>query len=101
MGDTAWVSGSGIDVILNTRCTQSFSPTTVSDSGLDPETRKGIVAKSTNHLYAGYAPIAKGVVYVNSPGTLNPNFTAVPHTELRRPLWPMVVGTFGGSDEAI
>ena len=94
MGDTAWVSGSSIDVILNTRRTQSFSPTTVSNSGLDPESRKGIVVKSTKHFYAGYSPIAKGVVYVNSPGTRNPNLTAVPYTKLRRPLWPMVADPF-------
>jgi microcystin degradation protein MlrC len=39
------------------------------------------------HFYAGFAPIAKRILYVAAPGTLVPNFKLLDYGKARRDLW--------------
>ncbi|MBL8698311.1 MAG: M81 family metallopeptidase [Alphaproteobacteria bacterium] len=94
MGQTVWVQGRGIDIVLNTIRTQCFHPDGFTKLGLDVSQRKIIVVKSTQHFFAGYAPIAKDVRYVATPGAIGPTFESIPYTKLKRSYWPKVADPF-------
>ncbi len=89
MGDCAAVCFNGIDVVLNNVRMQGISTDLFTKLGIDPQTRKIIVVKSTQHFYDSFAPIAEEVLYVDSPGALVSDLTALTFTKLKRPKWPL------------
>jgi microcystin degradation protein MlrC len=88
MGAAAWVQSNGVDIILNSRRFQTGHPNLMTRLGLDPTTRKIVVVKSTQHFYAGFAPIASRVIYMAGPGATNPDTTRLPYQRMRDPFWP-------------
>jgi microcystin degradation protein MlrC len=88
MGAAAWVNGKGVDIILNTRRFQTGHPNLMTRLGLDPATRKIVVVKSTQHFYAGFAPMASRVIYMAGPGATNPDTTRLPYQRMRDAFWP-------------
>ena len=96
LGAAAWVSAEGLDLVLVTQRTQAFHPEGMSKLGLDPAARKIILVKSTQHFHAGFAPIAKAVLYAAPPGTLRMDFAEFPYGKLKRPVWPRVADPFRG-----
>ena len=91
LGDAVWVSAAGgLDLVLNNVRTQVFHPDAFSGVGLDLSTKKMVVVKSTQHFHAGFAPIAKEIIYVAAPGAILPEFGAIPFTKLAKPYWPRV-----------
>ncbi|WP_375451715.1 M81 family metallopeptidase [uncultured Devosia sp.] len=94
-GDAAWVSFDGIDVILNSTRAQSFDPSLFSAMGIDPESRKILLIKSTNHFYDSFSKIASEIVYC-SAGRPYPNTPATTdYRKARRTIWPMVEDPWG------
>jgi microcystin degradation protein MlrC len=96
MGNCAAVSFDGIDVVLNTMRMQGISTDLFTKLGIDPQTRKIVVVKSTQHFYDSFAPIAEEVLYVDSPGALVSDLTALKFTKLNRPKWPFDDDPFMG-----
>lgn len=96
MGTTVWVEANGIDIVLNTTRTQVFHPDGFTKLGLDVAKRKIIVVKSTQHFYAGFAPVAADVRYVATKGAIAPSFESIPYTKLKTPYWPKVANPFAG-----
>lgn len=95
MGDSVWVSADGdIDIVLNSFRTQTLHPEAFSQFGLDVTKKKIVVVKSTQHFYAGFAPIAGEVLYVSAPGAIPPDFANIPFTKLEGPFWPNVENPF-------
>jgi len=94
MGACAWVSGEGIDVMLTSLRTQVFHPEGFTKLGLDLAQRQIVLVKSTQHFHAGFAPIAKKILYATAPGSLYRSFGEIPYTKLRRPYWPQVENPF-------
>jgi microcystin degradation protein MlrC len=94
-GETDDAPERGIDVVLNTRRGQGYSPSIFSGVGIDPERKHILVVKSTQHFHAGFAPISKQVLYAGDLGALPGDMTVVP---LRRAdvgrLWPFVEDPF-------
>ena len=91
IGDAAWVRAEGgLDLVLNTVRTQVFHPDAFAAVGLDPAGKKIVVVKSTQHFHAGFAPIAKEILYVAAPGAIAPDFAAIPYTKLTKSYWPRV-----------
>ena len=91
IGDAVWVRArGGLDLVLNSVRTQVFHPDAFTAVGLDPAARKIVVVKSTQHFHAGFAPIAKAILYVAAPGAIAPDFAAIPYTKLTKPYWPRV-----------
>ena len=91
IGDAVWVRAEGgLDLVLNTVRTQVFHPLAFTAVGLDPGAKKIVVVKSTQHFHAGFAPIAKEILYVAAPGAIAPDFAAIPYTKLAKPYWPRV-----------
>ena len=95
MGTTVWVEANGIDIVLNTTRTQVFHPDGFTGLGLDVAKRKIIVVKSTQHFYAGFAPVAADTRYVATRGAIAPSFESIPYTKLKTPYWPRVADPFG------
>jgi microcystin degradation protein MlrC len=87
----------GIDVVLNARRGQGYSPSLFSGVGIDPVKKHILVVKSTQHFHAGFAPISKQVLYAGDLGALPGDMTVIP---LRRAdtgrLWPLVADPFAG-----
>ena len=91
IGDAVWVRAEGgLDLVLNTLRTQVFHPDAFTAVGLDPAARRMVVVKSTQHFHAGFAPIAREILYVAAPGAIAPDFAAIPYTKLTKPYWPRV-----------
>ena len=74
MGRMAWLRVGGpadaeaIDIVVNDHRIQSFHPDCFRVAGIAPLRPRALVAKSTQHFHAGFAPIAREVLYVSAPG---------------------------------
>jgi microcystin degradation protein MlrC len=94
-GDAAWISFDGIDVILNSTRAQSFDPSLFSVMGIEPESRKILLIKSTNHFYDSFSKIAAEIIYC-AAGKPYPNRPAeTNYRKARRDIWPMVEDPWG------
>lgn len=101
MGDVAWVTVDGIDIILNSIRTQTFHPDAMTGLGLQFAERRILVVKSTQHFMAGFGPHARAVFLVSTPGALAPDFAAIPHRNFTRPFWPRVLEPFATHQRAV
>jgi microcystin degradation protein MlrC len=98
MGRLAWLrvgTGTGdptdaeaIDIVVNDHRIQSFHPDCFRVAGIDPLRPRALVAKSTQHFHAGFAPMAREVLYVSAPGAGSMDMAALPHRQVQRALWP-------------
>jgi microcystin degradation protein MlrC len=89
LGDVAAVRIGGVEVLLNATRTQAFDPALFTDHGIALEDKKLVVVKSAQHFHAGFAPIAKEVLWLDGPGALTQDFARLPYTKVRRPIWPL------------
>src|SRR5262249_10358904 len=96
LGTVAWVSAEGVDLVLSTQRVQAYHREGMTKVGLDPASRRIVIVKSTQHFHAGFAPIAKAVLYAAPPGALQHDFANMPYTKLTRPYWPKVEDPFAG-----
>ncbi len=95
MGTGVWLSApNDLDLVLMTVRTQTFHPDAFEQLGLDLSTKKLVIVKSSNHFYAGFAPIAKEVFWIRSEGAIAPDFGSIPYTKLDKPYWPKVENPF-------
>ena len=87
--------GTNIEVILNTNRTQTFEPDIFSNLGVDPNGKEMLLVKSTNHFFAGFAPIAAEIIYIDAgaPYPSNPKLTG--YRKLDRAIWPRVDNPHG------
>lgn len=92
LGDSVALHGpNGIDIVLITHRTQTFSPHVFSNVGIDPTQKKILIVKSMQHFYAGFEPIAAKILHVSTPGTLVPDMAQIPYQRANRNLWPLQV----------
>lgn len=90
LGNTAAVRVNGIDIVLISLRTQTFSPEVFTNVGIDPLTRRMLIVKSTQHFYARFAPIASQVIYIAAPGAVLPDFKGIPYRYADRNKYPIV-----------
>jgi len=95
MGQAAWIEAAGIDIVLVTRREQVFSPEVFTGLGLPLSERRIAVVKSTQHFHAEFAPLAKAVFYVSTPGAIQRDFAAIPYTKRDGNFWPRVADPLG------
>lgn len=90
LGDCAVINVNGIEVVLNSNRSQTFSPNLFTNLGIDVAAKQVVAVKSTNHFHGAFAPIAADIFYaaVNGPYPNDPTTTR--YTRLTRPLWPIV-----------
>jgi microcystin degradation protein MlrC len=89
MGDCAAIHAGGIDIVLNAKRTQTFTPSAFINLGIDPAAKRYVVVKSMNHFRAGFAPIAKAILYVASPGAIDFDYRRVAYARVKRPIYPL------------
>lgn len=95
MRTAVWLSSdAGIDLVLTSKRAQVFHPNGFEQLGIQPASYRGIVVKSIQHFYAGFAPLAARVAYVAAEGAIPPDFGAIPYTRFAQPYWPKVAAPF-------
>lgn len=90
MGTGVWLEAEGIHLVVNDTRTQAFHPSAFTDLGLDLSTLRSVVVKSSQHFYAGFAPIASDVIYISGPGAITPDYAAIPYKKRDLNYWPRV-----------
>lgn len=85
----------GVDVVVNDKRGQVFSPDVFTNLGIDVSAKRLLVVKSTQHFYAGFAPVAGEVVYLGGPGALAPRMTDIPLVNADTDKYPWVEDPLG------
>jgi len=83
MGDAVWIETGGIDVVLMSIRTQTFSPDAFTGLGIDLTSKRLIVVKSSWHFHAMFGPIADCVVPVATPGAIQMDFAGIDYKKKR------------------
>lgn len=102
LGTAVWLAidaGTGdasddIDIVVNDLRSQTFHPEAFTGLGIDLAKKRHVVVKSSNHYRAGFAPIASVIVPVATPGSITPDFTAIPYTRRAPNYFPKVENPF-------
>ena len=87
LGDTAVIAIGGIKVVMITRRSQAFGTDLFTQFGIDLTETRLVVVKSSQHFHAKYGPVAKKVIYVDTPGSCPIDFSTVPYAKARKTLW--------------
>jgi microcystin degradation protein MlrC len=96
MGDSVWLQINGIDVVVMSVRTQTFSPDAFTGLGIDLESKKIMAVKSSWHFQANFAPIADELIAVATPGALQMNFAAIDYRRKRdQEFFPRVADPLG------
>ena len=83
-------AANGLDIVLASHRSQVFGTDAFTGLGIDLTAKKLIVVKSTQHFHAAFAPIAREILYVTTPGAVSPDFTAIPYRVRDLDYWPRV-----------
>ncbi|MEX0282154.1 MAG: M81 family metallopeptidase [Arenibacterium sp.] len=94
MGNAVWLQTGDVHLVVNDKRTQCFNPSAFTDLGLDLSAMKAVVVKSSQHFYAGFAPIASEVIHMNGPGAIPPDFASIPFTKRAGDYWPRIDNPF-------
>lgn len=94
LGRAAWVEADGIQLVIASVRSQVFAPDAFTNVGMDLGNARIIVVKSSHHFWAGFAPMASEVIYVDSPGALRLDFANIPYRKRDAAYWPRVEDPF-------
>jgi microcystin degradation protein MlrC len=73
LGDVAALRCGSIDIVVSSERCQCYSPAVFSDLGIDPKSKRVLIAKSVQHFHAAFSPIAAEVIYMAAPGAVPPD----------------------------
>jgi microcystin degradation protein MlrC/pimeloyl-ACP methyl ester carboxylesterase len=98
LGRSVWVQlADGIDIVLISKRSQVLSPELFTGLGIDLAGKRLIVVKSAQHFHAQFAPLAKAIFYVTTPGTVNMDFARLPYRVRSLDYWPRVADPHWGA----
>ncbi|HKX94454.1 MAG TPA: M81 family metallopeptidase [Methylibium sp.] len=98
LGPSVWVqAANGLDIVLVSVRSQTFSPMVFTGLGVDLAGKRLIVVKSTQHFHAQFAPLARDILYVTTPGAINMDFAHLPYRVRDLDYWPRVADPHGFS----
>jgi len=103
LGASVWLQAANdLDIVLVSVRSQVFSPSVFTGLGIALEGKRAIVVKSTQHFHAQFAPLAKKILYVTTPGAISMDFAALPYAVRDLDYWPRLADPhdFGGIAEA-
>ncbi len=83
MGASVWIETGGIDIVVNSIRTQTFSPDAFTGLGIDLSSKRLIAVKSTQHFRSHFASLADEIILVATPGTLQMDFAMLPYRKKR------------------
>ncbi|MBX3081953.1 MAG: M81 family metallopeptidase [Anaerolineae bacterium] len=95
VGHSAALHVNGIDIVLISTRTQTFSPHVFTNVGIDPTAKRMVIVKSTQHFYARFAPIASHVLYISATGAVQPDFKSIPYQFASHNRYPLVDDPLG------
>ena len=96
LGTSVWVEAANdAHILLASVRTQVFGTDAFTGIGITLADKKIVVVKSTQHFHAQFAPIAKQVIYVTSPGALTSDFASIPYRMRNLDYWPRVANPHG------
>lgn len=94
LGTCVWVETDGVHLLLSEIRSQTFQPEAFTKLGMDLTKMQMVVVKSSQHFYAGFAPIASEVIHMATPGALSADFANIPYTKKADAYWPKVENPF-------
>jgi microcystin degradation protein MlrC len=88
-GDAVRLHVNGIDIVVNSKRQQVFSPDVFTELGIVPQDKRVLIVKSIQHFYAGFAPIASEIIYMAAPGAVAPIMEDIhyQHVDLHKFPW--------------
>jgi microcystin degradation protein MlrC len=95
MGPTAVLDIGGNDVIVTSKRLQPLDLQLYKSLGIDLETKRFIVVKSSVHYRAAHEPIAAEVIELDTPGLTSPRLAGFGFKNIRRPIFPLDVEMLG------
>jgi microcystin degradation protein MlrC len=96
LGACVWVEAvNGLHLVLSSIRTQTYGTDAFTGLGLTLEDKALIVVKSSQHFHAQFAPLAKAVMYVSTPGTITLDFANIPFRLRDLNFWPRVENPHG------
>lgn len=91
LGDCVWVEAeNGLHILLSSIRTQTYGADAFTAIGITLADKDFVVVKSTQHFHAEFAPLARQVLYVSTPGAMNFDFAAIPYRLRSLDYWPRV-----------
>lgn len=94
LGNCVWLETEGIHLVVSDIRSQTFHPSAFTDLGIDVHKMKTIVVKSSQHFYAGFAPIAAKIIQISGPGAIPPDFKSIAYTKRDDNFWPRTEDPF-------
>ena len=96
MGDAVWIDVNGIDVVLMSTRTQTFSPDAFTGLGIDLKNKRMIAVKSSWHFQALFGPIADRIIPVATSGAIQMDFASIDYRKKRdQDFFPRVKNPLG------
>jgi microcystin degradation protein MlrC len=91
LGDCVWVeAANGLHILLASIRTQTYGADAFTGMGMTLADKAVVAVKSTQHFHAEFAPLARKVLYVSTPGAMNFDFAAIPYRLRSTDYWPRV-----------
>ncbi|MEO7027116.1 MAG: M81 family metallopeptidase [Caulobacteraceae bacterium] len=91
LGLSAWIVCAGIDVVLCSTRSQTFSPEAFTGLGVDLAGKKIVVVKSSNHYRNHFAALTPHLINVATPGAIQMDFAAIEYRRRRpEPYYPKI-----------
>ena len=98
LGDCVWVeAANGLHIVLCSIRTQTYGADAFTGLGLALVDKALIVVKSTQHFHTDFAPLARKVCYVTTPGAMSFDFAAIPYSLRSLDYWPRVAQPHGAA----
>lgn len=89
VGTAVWIRlDTGQDVVLSSVRVQTYHPDAFEGMARDLLEKDVIVVKSSVHFLAGFTPIAKKIIFVDSPGTAPSDVSLRTYSKRKTPFWP-------------
>ena len=82
----------GIDIVVNSLRQQVFDPRCFTEHGIHLASKRLVVVKSSTHFVNGFKPIARRIVFCDSPGSVSMDLASFDYRRVRRPLYPLDAG---------
>lgn len=91
LGTCVWVEAAGgLHIVLASIRTQTYGTDVFTGMGLRLDDKALVVVKSTQHFHAEFAPLARAVYYVTTPGAMSVDFANIPYRLRALDYWPRV-----------
>ncbi|MEM8987095.1 MAG: M81 family metallopeptidase [Pseudomonadota bacterium] len=93
------LESAGLSIVVNEKRRQPVHPNIFEELGVDLAAQRALIVKSSNHFYAGFAPVAERIIHLKSPGAVTPDFAKIPFRKRSLHYWPRVEDPFADVTE--